>query len=182
MKKLLILLLCPLLLCGCRQKPNGYLITAIAIDYDGGLYTVWYEAIITNTEKSDQKREVLSARGFTYKEAIREIEKQATEEIILSHCGAVIIGDGITRLKLVNIIRYCKEHGDITLSIQFLRCGNIEKLLKTDPLSSVSVGYDLVSMLKTQKPNEKNRLFEIYKNQNPILSKIKLTEKGYYFE
>ena len=182
MKKLLILLLCPLLLCGCEQKPNGYLITTIAIDYDGGLYTVWYEAIITNTEKSDQKREVISARGFTYKEAMREIEKQATEGLILSHCGVVIVGDGVTRTKLGGIMRYCKEHGDITLSIQFLRCGNIEKLLKTDPISSISVGYDLVSMLKTQKSNEKTRLFEIYKNQNPILPKIKLTEKGYYFE
>lgn len=182
MKKLIILLLLPILLCGCEQKPNGYLVTSVAVDYQGGLYTVWYEAIITNTEKADQKREVLSVSARTLFEAIGGIEKQTTQPLIMSHCGVVVVGDGITRTKLKGIMRYCKENRDITLSVQFLRCKEPEKLMKTEPVSSIGVGYDLVSLIKHQRPSEKIRLFEIYKDHNPILPKIELTEKGYCFE
>ncbi len=182
MKKLFIILLCPLLLCGCRQKPQEYLITAIAADYNGGLYTVYYEAVIINTENSGQKREILTASGRTLLETIAQIEKQTTLPLLMSHCGIVAVGKGITRTKLRGIMKYCKENRDITLSVQFIKTDNPEQLLKTEPLSSISVGYDLVSLIRTQKRNLKNRLFEIYKNQNPILPELNLTEKGYYFE
>lgn len=182
MKKLFIILLCPLLLCGCRQKPQEYLVTAIAADYDGGLYTVYYEAVIINTETSGQRREILTASGRTLLETVKAIEKQATLPLLMSHCGIVAVGNGITRTKLRGIMKYCKENRDITLSVQFIKIDNPEQLLKTEPLSSISVGYDLVSLIKTQNKNFKNRLFEIYKNQNPILPKLSLTEKGYYFE
>ncbi len=182
MKKLFIILLCPLLLCGCNQRPQEYLITAIAADYNGGLYTLYYEAVIINTETSGQKREILTAGGRTLLEAVEKIEKQATLPLLMSHCGIVAVGNGITRTKLLGIMKYCKENRDITLSVQFLRTNNPEKLLKTEPISSISVGYDLVSLIRTQKTNFKNRLFEIYKNPSPVLPKLSLTEKGYYFE
>ncbi len=182
MRKLLILLLCPLLLCGCKQRPQEYLITAIGADYDGGLYTLYFEAVITNTEKEGQKREVLTATGRTLLETIEQIEKQATLPLLTSHCGVVAVGKGITRTKLLGIMRYCKENRDIPLSVQFIKTDSPEKLLKTEPLSSISVGYDLVSMMRKNDETLKNRLFEIYKSQSPILPKITLTEKGYYFE
>ena len=72
----------------------------------------------------------------------------------------------------------CPDNAEITAVCDI----NPEKLLKTKPFSSISVGYDLVNMMqKTEKPL-KNRLFEIYKSQSPVLPKITLTEKGYYFE
>lgn len=182
MKKVLIILLCPLLLCGCQQKPQQYLITAIAADYDKGLYTLYFEAVITNTEKQTEKREVLTANGRTLLEAVENINKQATLPLLTSHCGIVAVGRGITRTKLLGIMRYCKENPDVTLSVQFLKTDDPEKLLNTEPISSISVGYDLVSMLRKSDKNYKNRLFEIYDNQSPVLPEIKLTEKGYYFD
>ncbi len=182
MKKLLIILLCPLLLCGCQQKPQQYLITAIAADYDKGLYTLYFEAVITNTEKQTEKREVLTANGRTLLEAVENINKQATLPLLTSHCGIVAVGRGITRTKLLGIMRYCKKNPDVTLSVQFLKTDDPEKLLNTEPISSISVGYDLVSMLRKSDKNYKNRLFEIYDNQSPVLPEIKLTEKGYYFD
>ncbi len=182
MKKLMILLLCPLLLCGCRQKPQEYLITAIGADYDGGLYTLYFEAVITNTEKDSQKREVLTAKGRTLLKTVEQLEKQATLPLLMSHCGVVAVGKGISRTKLLGIMRYCKENRNIPLSIQFIETESPQKLFQTEPISSISVGYDLVSMMrKTEKPL-KNRLFEIYKSQSPVLPKITLTEKGYCFE
>jgi hypothetical protein len=79
-------------------------------------------------------------------------------------------------------MKYCKENRHITHSVQFLKTDNPEKLLKTEPISSISVGYDLVSLIRTQKTNFKNRLLEIYKNPSPVLPKLNLTEKGYYFD
>lgn len=182
MKKLIILLLCPLLLCGCRQKPQECLVTAIGADYDDGLYTLYFEAVVTNTEKDSQKREVLTAKGRTLLETVEQIEKQATLPLLTSHCGVVAVGKGITRTKLLGIMRYCKENRDIPLSVQFIKTDSPQELFETDPISSISVGYDLVSMMQKNEKPLNNRLFEIYKSQSPILPKITLTEKGYYFE
>lgn len=182
MKKLLIILLCPLMICGCQKKPQEYLITAIAADYDKGLYTLYFETVIINTEQETEKREVLTASGRTLTETVKEIEKQATLPLLMSHCGVVAVGKGITRTKLLGIMRYCKENRDITLSVQFLKTEDPEKLLNTEPISSISVGYDLVSMMRKADKNYKNRLFEIFDNPNPVLPEIKLTEKGYYFD
>ena len=182
MKKLLILLLCPLLLCSCKQKPQEYLVTAIGIDYSGGIYKLYYEAVITNTEKEGQRREVLTATGRTLLQTVKKIEKQATLPLLTSHCGVVAVGNGITRTKLLGIMRYCKENRDIPLSIQLIKTDNPEKLLKSEPLSSISVGYDLVSLMKKSDKNLDNRLFEIYKNQSPVLPKLTITEKGYYID
>ena len=161
MKKLLILILCPLLLCSCSQTPQGYIVTSIAVDYNSGLYVLWYETIITNSEKAEQKREILGVTARTFDEASKKIKKQATLPFVLSHCQTVIIGDGITRTKLKGIMRYCKENPDVTLSVQFLRCANPQKLIENKPISSISVGYDLASFSKTQNRGFKNRLFEI---------------------
>ena len=182
MKKLFILLLLPLLLCSCRQKPQEYLITAIGADYDGGLYTLYFEAVIANTEEQGQKREIITATGRTLLETVENIEKQATLPLLTSHCGVVAVGKGISRTKLLGLMRYCKENRDIPLSIQFIKTDSPEKLLKTEPFSSISVGYDLVSMMQKTDKKLNNRLFEIYKNQSPVLPKITLTEKGYYFD
>ncbi len=182
MKKIFIILLCPLLLCGCRQRPQEYLITAIAADYDAGLYTLYFEAVIANTEEQGQKREVLTAKGRTLLETVEKIEKQATLPILTSHCGVVAVGKGISRTKLLGLMRYCKENRNIPLSIQFIKTDSPEKLLKTKPISSISVGYDLVSMMQKTDKKLNNRLFEIYKSQSPVLPKLNLTEKGYYFE
>ena len=111
-----------------------------------------------------------------------QIEKQATQPLLTSHCGVVAVGKGISRTKLLGIMRYCKENRDIPLSIQFIETESPEKLLKTEPFSSISVGYDLVSMMRKNDKHLNNRLFEIYKSPSPILPKITLTEKGYYFD
>ena len=185
MKKLIIPILCIILLCGCENKPQEYIITAIGVDYDKGLYTVSFEALIINTENEEQELKVITGKERTLLKAVEEIKKQNTLPLMLSHCGIVAVGDGISREKLKGIMRFAKEHGDITLSVLFLKTENANKLLDSKPLSSASVGYDLMSMLKNAKESEgkniKNRLFEICENESPVLPRIEKNEKGYYF-
>ncbi len=185
MKKIIIPFLCALLLCGCGEKTQEYLVTAIGVDYSKGIYTVSFESLVINTEEENQQLVVLTGQGRTFKKAITEIEKQITQPLQLSHCGVVAVGKGISLEKLKGIMRYCKGNDDITLSIRFLETENANLLLSQKPISSVSVGYDLMSMLETAKTEQnkalKNRLFEIYKQLSPVLPIIKTNEKGYYF-
>lgn len=185
MKKLIIPILCILLLCGCENKPQEYMITAIGVDYDKGLYTVSFEALIINTENEEQELKVITGKERTLLKAVEEIKKQNTLPLMLSHCGVVAVGDGISREKLKGIMRFAKEQGDITLSVQFLKTENANELLSGEPISSASVGYDLMSMMKTANEVDdkslKNRLFEICESESPSLPKIEKNEKGYYF-
>ncbi len=185
MKKIIIMLMLTLFLCGCGDKPQEYLVTAIGVDYDKALYTVSFEAVVVNTEAEGQQRVLLTGQGRTLIKAIDEVKKQTTQPLLLSHCGVVAVGKGISQQKLGGIMRYCKEEKDITLSIRFLKTENAAELLKTEPISSVSVGYDLMSLFDAQKQQNKdikNRLFEIYEQLSPILPTIKTNETGYYFE
>ncbi len=185
MKKITALFLCLFMLCGCNNKPQEYLVTAIGFDYDKGLYTVSVEALIINTESEGQELKIITSQGRTLKKAVADIQNQITLPTLFSHCGIIAIGNGISREKLKGIMRYCNTHDEITLSVRFIKTKNAAKLLSQKPQSSISVGYDLMSMLKTYEEESnksvKNRLFEIYENESPILPIINTQEKGYYF-
>ena len=186
MKKIIIMLFTLFFLCGCGDKPQEYLVTAIGVDYDKALYTVSFEAVVVNTEAEGQRRMLLTGQGRTLIKAIEDAKNQTTQPLLLSHCGVVAVGNGISKQKLGGIMRYCKEEKDITLSIRFLKTENAQKLLKTEPLSSVSVGYDLTALFETAQKEQnkeiKNRLFEIYEQLSPTLPTIEINETGYYFE
>lgn len=186
MKKFLILFIIPLLLCGCEQKPQEYLVSAIGFDYELGLYNVSFETLIVNTESEGQKLSVINGKGRTIKEAIDEIKRQSTMPVLLSHCSVVVVGKSISDTKLKGILRFCKENREITLSTLFISTDNAAELLDSKPISSVTVGYDLTSLLKTQEDEEKiklkNRLFEIYENSVFELPHILKNKTGYYFE
>ncbi len=185
MKKIAALFLCLFLLCGCEYKPQEYLITAIGFDYGGGLYTVSVEALIINTENEDSQLKVITSKGETLKKAVNDIQNQITLPALFSHCGIVAVGGGISGDGLKDIMKYCKNHDEINLSVRFIKTENASKLLKTEPQSSISVGYDLMSMIKTYEEEKsesvKNRLFEIYEDESPVLPIINTQEKGYYF-
>jgi hypothetical protein len=186
MKRILTPFLCLIFLCGCHQKPQEYLVTAIGVDVFMGEYVLTVESVIINTETDSEKRQTLTGKGRTLDQAFNDIEKQTTMPLMLSHCGIIIVGKTISRTTLKGIMRYCKERGEITLSAYFIKTENAALLLEKEPISSISVGYDLMAMIKTNNMQNstkiKNRLFEICENENPILPLINLTEKGYYFD
>ncbi len=179
MKKLIPLIVLFLLLCGCNDKTHRYLITAIGIDYADGLYEVSFEALTVNREVEGQQTLILTASGKSLDEIMTKIKNQATEPLLLSHCGVVAVGNGVNNRRLFEIMNYCKADGDLTLSVKLLKTENADKLLKQSPVSSVCVGYDLLSML--DRKGFKNRLFELYTAENPILPIININETGYYF-
>lgn len=182
MKRIFLLLLVLGLLCGCEKTGPEYLVSSIGFDSDGREYNVSFEAIIINSENTEQALKVLKGKGKTIDEAVKEIDRQCTQPLLLSHCGVIIIGDGITKKQFSDIKSYCYSSDPITLSAFFIKSKNAQQLLSAKPLSSACVGYDIMGLLKQNK-QYKNRFFEVISNEyNAVLPRIELGKEGLYFE
>ena len=181
MKKMLLVFIVAVLLCGCQNTGPEYLISGIGVDVDNGQYSLCFEAIIVNTENTEQSVKLLKGKGNTVKEAVEQIKKQCTQPLLMAHCGVVAVGQEVSRAQLKEVGQYCQNGGEITLSAYFVRTENAEKLLSVKPVSSASVGYDIMGLVKRNKKFN-NRFFEVinsdYKNSLP---KISLKNKGLNF-
>ncbi len=166
---LLSLLLIPL--CGCfsgaanTSGSHKYLISAIGFDFEEQI-KVTVEAVAVNSEDAAGKKRILiSGSGKTPDEAMKKAQKKATQPFDLSHCGSIILGDGIKGSKFDEICDYCYDTDEITFSVYMVATENAEKLLKPDPISSVAVGYDIMSILEREEESSgtdfKNSLYEV---------------------
>ena len=181
MKKALLIFLLLLALCGCEKRGPEYLISGIGFDKVNNSYKVCFESVIINSEDTKQTVKLLKGEGETLKSAIKQIEKQRTQPFLLSHCGVLVIGDGITKNELNDIAEYCVKNKEITLSAFFIKTKNAEKLLSVKPLSSVAVGFDIMGLLEQNK-QYKNRLFELVNSDyTNALPKLSINDGGLIF-
>lgn len=172
-------------LCGCSHKRmlagSGaeYIISAMGFDREGDKLTVVLEAVITNSEDADADKKIslLKGTGKNTDAAFAEALKSATETVILSHLGAVVIGNGVSAENFKEISDWFYHKRDTTLSTFFVSTENAEKLLSCETVSSVAVGYDIVGMLEQNSSetgiNYKNRFFQIesaYKNKTDTVA------------
>jgi len=176
MKKILSLVLCAVVsvfLCGCSgtnvfsAKSAGYTATALGFDQSGSKIKVFLEAVIVNSEDSeaDVKLELLSGEGKTVKSAMEQIYRKAAQPIMLSHIGVAVAGKEISDSYFEEIRQFCYGIDKITLSMLWVTAESAQRLLSCEPISSVAVGYDIMSMLKEQTSRTgikfKNRFYEI---------------------
>ena len=189
MKKALLLLILPVFLCGCdaNSKNNSeYLISALGFDSINGEYSLCAEAITVNTEEPEQSTLLITGRGASLKEAFEMIFRQSTQDVSLSHCGTLIIGESITDSQFNEICSYVYKN-KIVLSCQLVKSENAQSLLSCDKVSSVAVGYDIMGLLEHSgglaDREIHNRLFEILssaeKGEKPDLPFIAVNGKGY---
>ena len=182
MKRIFWIFIALFLLCGCEKAGPEYLVSSIGFEGDGKEYNVYFETVIINSENTNQTLKVLNGSGETIEKAVSVIERQCTQPLLLSHCGVIVIGDGITQKQFSSIKDYCYDKEPITLSAYFIRSENAQKLLSAKPVSSICVGYDIMGLIKQNKPY-KNRFFEVLSLENiGVLPKIELREEGLYFE
>lgn len=177
MKKIIIALLITamlvLFLNGCTVKKtaamytNDYLVSALGFEETGGRLTVVAETVIINTEdtEAEKKRVLLEGRGETATEAFADLYKSSVQLLEFSHCAVAVIDIDISENVLSQIIDYCKTLEKLNLSVQLVSSYDTKKLLSFEPVTSVAMGYDIVSMLSTNTDLKgikyKNRLYEI---------------------
>lgn len=186
MKKLLPLIFVLLTLCGCQSEKNEYLISGIGFDTKDDKFLVSLEAVIINSENTEQELTVFTMLAHDVESAIRKMDQKSTQPLLLSHCGVIAIGETVGQKQLEEIYEFCYKQRDITLSAVVVKTDNAKELLSRKPISSVSVGYDVLGLLKTYSKssgkNLKNRFFEVYHNKTSNLPKIILQKEGYFLE
>ena len=181
MKKCFLIFVCIFLLCGCSGSKPEYLISGIGVDKSDDGYLLCFEAVIVNTENTEQTLKVLKGEGKTLSQAFDEIKQQSTQPLLMAHNGVIAVDKDADKNELKEICEYVKDVG-ITLSTYVIKTADIQKLFKTKPLSSICIGYDIMSLMK-QNPPYKNRLFELAsRDYNTTLPVISIKDGGLIFE
>ncbi len=181
MKKAFLILILALFLCGCEKRGPEYLVSSMGFDKENNYYKVCFESVIINSEDTEQSVKLLKGEGQTLKAAIKQIKEQCTQPLLLSHCGVIVIGDSISQNDLRNIVLYCIENEKITLSALLIKSENTQKLLSVKPISSLTVGFDIMGLLEQNK-DFKNRLFEFAATDySSALPKVSIKDGGLIF-
>ena len=176
MRKILSLALClimPLFFCGCSfgsvftAESAGYTATAIGFEQQEDSVKVILEAVTVNSEDADAdiKTEILTGDGKTVKEAMEQIYKKTAKPLRLAHIGVAAVSLGISAERFSEIRKFCYDIDKITLAMLWVSAESAEKLLSCVPVSSIAVGYDIMSMQKEQSSRTgiefENRFYEI---------------------
>lgn len=176
MKKLLSLVLVVLnivLLCGCSVKETiasdkqEYIVSALGFDSEGEKIKMTIEAIVINSDdlKEDKENKLFSGVGETVEEAMGDIISQVTQPLSLGHSAVAVMGSGLKPAQTEKIISFLNDNGKINIAIMMIYTKSAFELLSVKPLSSVAVGYDIMSMLEVSEEEKgtafNNRLYEV---------------------
>ncbi len=199
MRKITALILCFILLfslCGCSlgavdtEKGLEFLVSAIGFDQQNDVFSVVIETVTVNSEdaESDKKLSLIKGEGKNLSEALNNATQKAVRPFMFSHCAAAVIGNGIREKGFRNICTFLYEKDEINLSLSFISTENAEKLLSSEPVASIAVGYDLTDMLERQSHysgiDYKNRFYEIEAARRKAtdifsLPRFETEDKGY---
>lgn len=186
MKKILLIFTLLISLCGCKQTGAEYIISSMGFDNSDGLLNTCFEAIVINSETTESQIKLLEGKGKTVTDGIKQIKKSATQKLLLSHCGVLVMGEDLTESQINEIYEFCFDERDITLSARVVTTKNAKQLLQTKPVSSIAVGYDILGLIEQYSKKDKqikNRYFEIMALERRVaLPKIMPTKEGYYLE
>ena len=93
------------------------IMTAIGIERDGYLYTVYGEALIFIFDPFGiQEREVWSATADSIEECLVIIGRNRGRTVSLSHCTVILLGESMLTDELVNDLRYFLDRVDLNNS------------------------------------------------------------------
>lgn len=176
MKKLTLIVLTVImvsLLSGCSAKEaiasdkQEYIVSSLGFDNEGGKIKMLIEAIVVNTDdlSEDKESRMITGVGINTDEAYSEITSKITQPLSLGHNAITVIGNKITEKQLQNIFEFCENEPQINIATMLIFTRNAEKLLSSEPISSVAVGYDVMSMIEVAEEKMgtifKNRLYEV---------------------
>ena len=176
MKKVLGLIFCVLLvlfLCGCSageaisSDKQEYIVASLGFDKKDSKYAMFLEAIVVNTEdmNADKQNIVLQGAGESIEEAYSQIICKITQPLSLGHNAVTVIGRSVDSRMLKEILNYCSENNELNIGTMLVSADSAEKLLECESISSVAVGYDLMSMLEVWEEETgqliENRLYEV---------------------
>lgn len=172
MKRILAVAFIVMLLCGCSAKEaiasdkQEYIVASLGFDSKGSKIEMFIEAIVVNTDDLDEDKQsiIMSGIGGTIEEAYSEIISEITQPLSLGHNAVTVIGSGLSSGQLESVFEFCRSTPQINPATMLIYCDSANKLLACEPLSSIAVGYDIMSMIEVTEEQKgtifKNRLYE----------------------
>ncbi len=175
MKRLLwaVLILCVMFfMSGCSAKEaiasdkQEYIVSSLGFDGKEDGIKMIIEAIVVNTDDLEEEKEsrLIIGEGKNINEAYGKIISKTTQPLSLGHNAITVIGEKVTPKQLDEIFEFCRENTQINIATMLIYSENAEKLLSAKAVSSVAVGYDIMSMIEVSEEKQgtifKNRLYE----------------------
>ncbi len=175
MKKLLcfVVALNMVFLCGCSVKEaitsdkQEYIVSALGFDGEKDKVKITVEAIVINNDDltEDKSARLFSGEGETVAEAYEKIVFSATQPLSLGHSAVAIIGGDLSSAHLDDAFSFLESQEKINISIMLCAADSAFEVLGCKPVSSVAVGYDIMSMVEVNEEKRgtlfKNRFYEV---------------------
>lgn len=170
-----------LALSGCSAKEaiasdkQEYIVSSIGFDNSNGNIKMIIEAIVVNTDdlKEEKESRIIASEGENPDEAYSNIISKITQPLSLGHNAVTVIGESVTPEQLDLIFEFLKETSQINIATMLIFSESAEELLSVKAISSVAVGYDIMSMIEVSEEKRgtvfKNRLYEaVALNNKPM--------------
>ena len=144
-------------MCGCSAKEavasdkQEYIVSSIGFDeQDDGMIKMILEAVVVNSDDftSEKSSKLIIGKGETVLSAYSQIISKITQPLMFSHCGVIAIGSGLNSESVKEVHDFCYNKDEINLAAMFIYTPIAEVLLSCEPISSVAVGYDVMSMVE----------------------------------
>lgn len=193
---LLIVILFAFSLSGCSfgaidtEKGLEFLISSIGFDRENGEFSVFLETVTVNSEDadSDKKLTLINGSGKNLAEAFKDANQKSVRPFMFSHCAVAVIGKGVSEKDFRNICTFLYEKDEINLSLRFIYTDNAKKLLSSETVASIAVGYDITDAIDRQSDYSgivyKNRFYEVEAARREVINvfalpRFAVIEKGY---
>ena len=152
LKLLAAVVLLALTLSGCgvnREADRQYTVSALGFDCAQGRLLCSAEVLVVNSESSDREiaTEVFTAAGSTPAECVYDLGTLLAKRLLLSHCGIIAVGDSIGAADLKQIIDYCVDEEQISLSAYLVSTPDAAALLSGKTEAALTIGYELMGFL-----------------------------------
>lgn len=180
---LLIVFCCVLMLSGCSnsdytEPENRAVVSAIGVDYINNEYNITIEVvkIFENLSEDKYSPKLLNGKGDSINNAVLNVLTKTNKKISFYHTPIIILGQNITPEILNNVLNYCVESNEISLSINLVRADNAEEILSVKNEDNNLLGYELTEQIKLL--NAKNSALQIINSNNNLLDLPKVVLFG----
>lgn len=181
---LLIIICCVLMLSGCKnsdytEPENRVVASAIGVDYLDNEYNITIEIvkIFENLSEDKFSPNLINGKGNSIDNAILNALKKTNKKISFYHTPIIILGQNITNETINDVLNYCVESNEISLSIDLVIADNAEQILLAENEDNDLLGYKLTEQIKLL--NAKNSALQIINSNNNnkllVLPKVVLT-------
>lgn len=139
---------------GYTAPSDKRLVSAVGFDNEGGMVKVSVEAMkAEDGENTKFKPYIISESGSDATQAIARLSAQSYEDFTLTHCRTFILGKSLTAEQVEDILTFCINQKQISLSATTVCSNNANETLKVSAMAENSTGFEINNMTEHNAEN-----------------------------